>query len=130
MKRVIVSVTSDLVYDQRVHKVCLFLKKQGWEVTLVGRKRRISFPLDERSYVTKRMFLLFEKGPLFYAEYNIRLFLFLLFNRAHVLVSNDLDTLLSNFMISKIKNTELVYDSHEYFTGAAGLTNKPFYLQI
>jgi len=130
MKRVIVSVTTDLIIDQRVHKVCLFLKKQGLDVMLVGRKRRNSLPLGERSYKTKRMFLLFDRGPLFYAEYNIRLFFFLLFKRVDILVSNDLDTLLANYLISKMKGAKLVYDSHEYYTELPELQERKFVRSI
>ncbi len=125
-RKVILSVTNDLTSEQRVHKVCLFLLKQGFDVTLVGRLRRKNLPLEKKPYHTKRMFLFFETGPLFYAEYNFRLFFYLLFHKADVLVANDLDTLLSNYLASKMKGCKLVHDSHEYFTGVPELEGRNF----
>jgi glycosyltransferase involved in cell wall biosynthesis len=63
------------------------------------------------------MRLIFSKGALFYAEFNFRLFLTLLFKKADILLANDLDTLLANHLACSFKrNVTLVYDSHEYFT--------------
>ena len=115
MKRAIVSVINDLNTDQRVHRTCMVLRELGFKVILVGRRQRISKAMEERPYKTKRMILLFEKGFLFYAFFNIRLFFFLFFHKADVLFANDLDTLWPNHLISKIKGSKLVYDTHELF---------------
>ena len=128
INRIIVSVTNDLVTDQRVNKVCLSLQKhyKQSEIILVGRKLKNSLDIDNRPYNTFRMSLFFEKGFAFYAEYNVRLFLLLLFKRSDLLVSNDLDTLLPNYIISLLKRKKLIYDSHEYFCGVPELTKRPF----
>lgn len=124
--KAIVSVTNDLLTDNRVDKVCRFLVDQGYSVTLVGRQVKNSLPLPDRPYATKRFRLISERGPLFYASYNFRLFIYLLFHRSTLLVSNDLDTLLANFLASKLKrNCRLVYDSHEYFTEVPELIHRP-----
>lgn len=125
MKRIIVSVTNDLVTDQRVYKVCNTLYTLGYEILLIGRKLPKSKNLH-RPYKTYRFKLLFNKGFLFYAEYNFRLFIKLLFTKNDILLANDLDTLLPNFLISKIFKKKLVYDSHELFTEVPELINRPF----
>lgn len=124
MKRVLISVTNDLTTDQRVHKVCTTLQELGYDITLIGRKLKNSLPL-ERSYKTKRMQLFFNKGFLFYAEYNIRLFLKLLYSKKDILLANDLDTLTANYLAARVQKTKLVYDSHELFTEVPELINRP-----
>jgi glycosyltransferase involved in cell wall biosynthesis len=117
MKRVIISVSNDLVTDNRVKRTCSLFIEMGYHVILVGRLRKNSLSMDHRSYETKRFKLIFDKGPLFYAEFNIRLFLFLIFNKVDLLYSNDLDTLIANYLTNKLKSkTKLIYDTHELFT--------------
>ena len=123
MKRIIVSVTNDLVTDQRVDKTCDVLTEIGFEVILVGRKLKKSLPIH-RKYSAKRFRLIFNKGVLFYTEYNIRLFLFLLFTKKDMLFSNDLDTLLPNYITSVFQRKKLIFDSHELFSEIPELVNK------
>lgn len=130
MQRVVLSVTNDLVTDQRVNKIALYLLKSGFDVTIIGRRLNNSLSLKGKQYKTRRMRLLFNKGPLFYAEYNLRLFFFLLFFKVDILVANDLDTLLANYLISVIKKKKLIYDSHEYFTEVPELCNRNFTKKI
>jgi glycosyltransferase involved in cell wall biosynthesis len=124
-KRIIVSVTTDLISDNRVNRTCLTLVDMGFDVLLVGRLFPGSLPLSSRSYSMKRLKLLFLRGPLFYACFNFRLFCFLLFSKFDLLLSNDLDTLPANFIISKLKKKPMVYDSHEFFTEVPELVDRP-----
>ena len=125
MKKIIVSVTNDLSTDQRVDKVCSTLQKEGYEIFLIGRKLKNSTPLN-RDYKTKRIKLIFNKGFLFYAEFNFRLFFVLLFSKKDMLLSNDLDTLLPNYLISILQKKSIIYDSHELFPEIPELVYKPF----
>lgn len=124
MKKAVVSVTNDLITDQRVQRTIAVMQSQGYEVTFVGRLLPNSLPIN-LSCETRRFKLWFKKGFLFYASYNIRLLLFLLFRRFDLYLSNDLDTLLPNYLVSKLRNKPLIYDSHEYFTGVPEIQERP-----
>lgn len=118
-------VSNDLVHDQRVKKECDVLLSMGFSLTLVGRKLSHSEDLN-RDYPTRRFNLLFTKGVLFYAALNMRLFFYLLFAKTDLILANDLDTLLPAVIVGKLRGKKVVYDSHEYFTEAAGLTGRNF----
>src|SRR5690606_8896668 len=124
MKKVVVSVTNDLVTDQRVKRSIEVLRELGYEVTFVGRLLPGSLPV-ERDYRCVRFRLRFTRGFLFYAAYNLRLFFFLLFRKYDLYLSNDLDTLLPNYLVSRLKGKPLIYDSHEYFTGVPDIQHRP-----
>lgn len=129
-RKAIVCVTNDLFTDQRVDKVCRYLNEKGVEVLLVGRKLANSKELVPRVYQTHRMKLKFTKGALFYAEYNFRLFFFLLFQKFDFIVSNDLDTLPACDFAASSKGKKVVYDSHEYFTEVPELQNRKIVKKI
>jgi glycosyltransferase involved in cell wall biosynthesis len=98
--------------------------KNNFEVLVIGRKLKSSIPL-KRAYKTKRFKLLFNAGFLFYAEYNLRLFCYLLFTKKDMLLANDLDTLLPNYLISKLQNKKIIFDSHELFPEIPELVHRP-----
>jgi glycosyltransferase involved in cell wall biosynthesis len=123
-QKIIVSVTNDLSTDQRVDKICNTLMELNFDVILVGRVLPNSIRV-KRIYQIRRFKLWFNKGALFYANYNIRLFFFLLFTKTEVLWSNDLDTLCANYLVSILKNKKLIFDSHEYFTEVPELVDRP-----
>lgn len=129
-QKVIVTVTNDLYTDQRVDKICRYLVSKNITVLLVGRELPNSLPLVSRSYQTYRMKLFFHTGPLFYFEFNFRLFFYLLFNSFDFLVSNDLDTLFACDLAASSKGKKLVYDSHEYFTEVPELQNRKLVKKI
>ncbi len=130
MATVIVSVISDLVTDQRVHRTSQTLHEMGFTVLLIGAKKKNSLALTERAYAAKRIKMLFQKGFLFYAEWNIRLYFFLLIKNNDILLANDLDTLPANYLASKHYRRVLAYDTHEFFTEMAELYNRPFVKKI
>ncbi len=126
MKKVTLVVISDLVTDQRVHKIATTLSKNQYDVTVIARKKKESLPLSNHlTYKAKRFSCWFTKGKLFYLEFQIRLFCILLFHSFDILHANDLDTLLPSYLASKLKNKKLVYDSHEYFTQTPELIHRP-----
>ncbi len=124
-KKAIVCVSNDLITDNRVAKTCVVLENENYEVFLVGRRKRNSPAMNERNYRWKRFKLPFEKGPLFYLTLNLRLFIFLLVRKVDLIYANDLDTLAPCYFVSKIKNTCLIYDTHELFTEVPELTSRP-----
>lgn len=124
MKKAVVTVTNDLVTDQRVMRTIGVLRDLGFEPTFVGRKLPGSLRFQQ-PYPSHRFKLWFHKGFLFYANYNLRVFFFLLFRKYDLYVSNDLDTLLPNYLVARLKGKPLVYDSHEYFTGVPEIQHRP-----
>lgn len=124
-KKAIVCVSNDLITDNRVDKTCLVLGNLNYEVILVGRKKRNSPQMNQRNYAWKRFRLPFEKGPFFYFTLNLRLFLFLIGRKVDLIYANDLDTLAPCYFVSKVKNTRLIYDTHELFTEVPELTSRP-----
>jgi glycosyltransferase involved in cell wall biosynthesis len=118
-------VTNDLVFDQRMIRICSSLSAAGYAVTLVGTRFRGSPGLLIRPFDQKRLYCFARKGKLFYAEYNIRLFLFLLFRRMNAICAIDLDTILPCYFVSVFRKIPRVYDAHELFCEMKEVVTRP-----
>lgn len=123
---IICTVTNDLTYDRRMQRICRSLVKGGYRVTLVGRQRRKSEPLREEPYQQVRLRCRYDKGKLFYLEYNWRLFRYLLSHSFDIVNAVDLDTLLPGFWVGRLKKKVCVYDAHEYFTEVPEVVRRSF----
>jgi len=131
-KIVTITVTNDLLTDRRVFKTATYLANKGYLVKIFGRKLDKQYPPFSSNENIKviRHKLPFNKGKLFYAYYNLLLFFILFFTKKDIMLAVDLDTLLPNFLISKLQRKKLVFDSHEYFTEVPELQNRPFTKKI
>lgn len=124
-KRILFSVTNDLSYDQRMIRICTTLSTVGYQVKLIGRQLPHSLPLSPQPFEQKRLYCFFQKGKFFYLEYNLRLFLYLLFHKADIICAIDLDTILPVLYTCKLKKKVPVYDAHEYFTEVPEVIRRP-----
>ncbi|MFT6717979.1 MAG: glycosyltransferase involved in cell wall biosynthesis, partial [Sphingobacteriales bacterium] len=104
-------------------------EEMGFHVVLVGRKRKSKY--EPSDWKVKRFRLLFNKGPLFYLSYSLRLFRFLMGRKSvDIVVSNDADTLLGAGLARIFRPFFWVYDSHEYFVGVPEIKDKPFVQKV
>lgn len=125
MKRIVFTVTNDLSFDQRMQRICTSLSKAGYNILLVGRRQNNSLPLKPELFQQKRLTCIYNKGFLFYAEYNVRLFLYLLNIKMDAVCAIDLDTILPCYFISLLKKIHRVYDAHELFTEMKEVITRP-----
>ncbi len=125
VNRLVFTVTNDLNYDQRMLRICTSLHNDGYDVTLIGFKRRMSMPLTERPFKQIRIPIIAEQGKLLYVDYWIKLFFLLLFRKVDVLCAIDLDTILPVYYASRIRGKKRVYDAHELFTELKEVISRP-----
>lgn len=124
--RIIFTVTNDLVYDRRMIRIGESLAQSGYTVMLVGRRLKDSLPFENTYIQSYRFRLFFNKGKLFYLEYNIRLFFWLLFQRFDIVGGIDLDTILPCYWASILRGGKpCVYDAHELFTEVPEVIHRP-----
>jgi glycosyltransferase involved in cell wall biosynthesis len=119
------TVTTDLCFDQRMQRICGSLVAAGYRVLLVGWQRPASPPLTPQPYQQHRLRGWFQKGKLFYLEYNLRLFFYLLGQKAVAWCAADLDTALPVWLRARLGGQPFVYDAHELFTEVPEVVARP-----
>jgi glycosyltransferase involved in cell wall biosynthesis len=62
---------------------------------------------------------------MFYAEYNFRLFFYLLFKKCDAICAIDADTLMAVFLASSLRKKKRLYDAHEYFSQMKEVISRP-----
>jgi glycosyltransferase involved in cell wall biosynthesis len=106
-------------------RICGSLAGNGYTVKLVGAARKESLPLKQRNFLQHRLICRFNKGFLFYAEYNLRLFFYLMVQKADLICAIDLDTILPCLLAAVLKRTKRVYDAHELFCEMKEVVTRP-----
>ncbi|MBK8501883.1 MAG: glycosyltransferase family 4 protein [Saprospiraceae bacterium] len=115
MKKIAFAVTNDISQDRRMIRICNSLQENGYEVTLVGRVLSTSLELPAFKFKTHRIKCIFNKGPKFYAEFNIRLYLYFKKIGADLYGAVDYDTLKGVAKAAKVKGKKIIFDAHEWF---------------
>ncbi|HSC52713.1 MAG TPA: glycosyltransferase family 4 protein [Phnomibacter sp.] len=119
---IILTVTNDLSYDQRMQRICRSLVSFGYRVTLVGRRTPQSIPLTEEPFQQVRLEVPYHKGKAFYLAYNRKLYKWLQQevssqpNLRIAICAIDLDTIVPCYYISRKYGLPRLYDAHELFT--------------
>ena len=108
-------------------KICSFLAMNGLDVIWVGREKpgEKSPVITNESFKTHTFNCIFGKGILFYLEFNIRLFFYLITRRYQVSYSVDLDTLPAHALAFLFKGKPIIFDAHEWFIEVPELQNRP-----
>jgi len=122
----VLAVTNDLNSDRRMIRICNSIVQRNKKVLLIGAQNRNSRRLTSQPFDQHRLICLSSSGFLFYTEYNLRLFLTLLFLKAKTFCSVDLDTILAIRLASLIRGKSYAYDAHEHFTAVPELKERNF----
>ena len=124
-KKILVSAFSNLYTDQRIEKVCKTLFDNGYPIDLIGNDWGGNEKM-ERPYPFSRIGLRSKSLKTAYFEFNWKLYheLRKKADKETILLANDIDALLPNYLISKKLNIPLVFDSHEIFTEMPAIQNR------
>jgi len=119
-KHIMICSTSIAAYDRRIQRISKTLSSQ-YMVSWISRG---SLKVEWLTHFSLNS--IFGGGFLFYAFFNFRLFLQLLFRKYDIICAVDLDTVLPCYLVSKLRGKTLVFDAHEHFTEVPELDGRKF----
>ncbi len=119
------AVYNNLSHDQRMIRICQSLIQNGFEVAIVGTNNPRTADGTTQAYRQHRLACIFRKGKTGYAEFNLRLFFFLLFRKMDGICAIDLDTIVPVFLVSTFKRVKRFYDAHELFCEMQEVVSRP-----
>ncbi|MEO6189382.1 MAG: glycosyltransferase [Saprospiraceae bacterium] len=127
--KICILTTSDLFYDQRMLRIIQSLIDANFTVicySLNKSNKQVKINNLKNSQIST----LFKSSWLFYAEYNFKLLVNLLFQKVDIIYSVDADTLLAGSIAKKLKFSKLIYDAHEFFEESPEIINKLFIKKV
>jgi len=114
-KRILLLVSTDITFDQRVQRTARTLTGLGAYVHIIGRKLPASVAVDWPEIQIHRLELSALSGPRMYFQLNQRMYKSARGAQWDIVVSNDFDTLLAGYRISRASHAAWVLDAHEHF---------------
>ena len=129
MKRLVITITNNISYDQRMLKVAQYYSTKC-EVIILGSSTRNPPPLENQDFQQIRLKTFFKSGFLFYAEFNIRLLFKLFVIKPEILYAVDLDSVTASYFYHRLRKTPYIYDAHEYFTELPELEGRTYVQKV
>ncbi len=106
-------------------RICTSLAQAGYDVLLTGRAHKDSKALREQPFRQHRLYVGPGRGKMMYFLYWLKLFFYLLCQKADALCAIDLDTILPVYFVSRLRGIKRVYDAHELFTEMQEVVTRP-----
>ncbi|MCR6720651.1 MAG: glycosyltransferase family 4 protein [Chitinophagaceae bacterium] len=106
-------------------RICTSLAEGGYDVTLVGTRRRTATPLQKEPFKQVRLRTWFRKGFGFYAEYNIRLFSISFFVKWIWFAQSTWIPFSPAILFRACGGKKRVYDAHELFCEMQEIVERP-----
>ncbi|MBL0294003.1 MAG: glycosyltransferase [Saprospiraceae bacterium] len=111
-KKIVVLITSNFDFDQRMQRIVNTMTHLGYKVTVLS-----PYVSDETNGIDLvRLMTFFKKGKGFYLVYNLLAFVHVLFNKNQIIYTVDMDTAWVGYFYKKIFKCCWILDMHEYFS--------------